>query len=155
MKNYIVSLLNSVAICSGKINTDDDLHRQPADGDASLEKILHKIGVLQSQVIQLKTRLDKVTSENGMFSSTDDLKSLLRCNALGSSARSSALLQGNRGKMPAGPHDVVSQLISEYNMVMPDNAASRHGQAVNVPDVIESTDRSLLLDTNTNVSTSI
>lgn len=128
------------------------MHQHPADGDASLEKILHKIGVLQSQVIQLKTRLDKVTSENGMFSSTGDLNSLLPCNVLGSSA----LLQDNRGKMPAGSHDVVSQLISEYNMVMPpDSAAARHGQAVNVPDVIESTDCSLPVGTNTNVSTSI
>ncbi|KAL3350152.1 hypothetical protein AABB24_022922 [Solanum stoloniferum] len=149
--SFLDNELDKIAICSDKINADDDLHQQPADGDASLEKILHKIGVLQSQVIQLKTRLDKVTSENGMFSSTDDLKLLLPCNVLGSSARSSALLQDNRGKMPVGSHDVVSQLISEYNMVMPpDNAASRHGQAVNVPDVIESTDRSLLMDTNTN-----
>ncbi|XP_004230511.1 uncharacterized protein [Solanum lycopersicum] len=145
--SFLDNELDKIAICSDKINADDDLHQHPADGDASLEKILHKIGVLQSQVIQLKTRLDKVTSENGMFSSTGDLNSLLPCNVLGSSA----LLQDNRGKMPAGSHDVVSQLISEYNMVMPpDSAAARHGQAVNVPDVIESTDCSLPVGTNTN-----
>lgn len=154
--SFLDNELDKIAICSDKINADDefeiqdDLHQQPADGDTSLEKILRKIGVLQSQVIQLKTRLDKVTSENGMFSSTDDLKLLLPCNALGSSARSSALLQDNRVKMPAGSCDAVSQLITEYNMVMPDSAASRHGKAVSVPDVIESTDRSLLLDRNTN-----
>lgn len=147
---FLDNELDKIAVCSDKINADDDLQQQPADGDTSLEKILHKIGVLQSQVIQLKARLDKVTSENGMFSSTDDLKSLLPCNALGSSARSSALLQDNQVKMPAGSHDAVSQLISEYNMVMPDISSSRHGKAVNIPDVTESTDRSLLLDTNAN-----
>lgn len=125
------------------------MHQQPADGDTSLEKILRKIGVLQSQVIQLKTRLDKVTSENGMISSTDDLISLLPCNGLDRSARSSAL-QDSRVKTSAGSRDVVSQLISEYNMVMPDTAASSRGKSVNAPDVIENTDRSLLLDTNTN-----
>lgn len=152
---FLDNELDKIAICSDKSNAgaefeiQDDLHQQPADGDTSLEKILHKIGVLQSQVIQLKTRLDKVTSENEMFSSTDDLTSLLPCNALGSSARSSGLFQDNRVKMPAGSRDVVSQLISEYNMVMPDSAASRCGKAVSVPDVIESTGRSLL-DRNTN-----
>ncbi|XP_059313635.1 uncharacterized protein LOC132064614 [Lycium ferocissimum] len=153
--SFLDNELDKIAICSDKINDEfgiqDDLHQQPADGDTSLEKILHNIEVLQSQVIQLKTRLDKVTSENvGLFSSTDDLKSLLPSNALTSSARGSEFLQENRVKMPVGSHDVVSQLISEYNMVMPDSAASRHGKAVNVSDVIESTDRSLLLDTNTN-----
>ncbi|MCD9559590.1 hypothetical protein HAX54_017642 [Datura stramonium] len=153
--SFLDNELEKIAIWSDKVNADDefeiqdDLHQQPVDGDTSLEKILRKIGVLQSQVIQLKTRLDKITSENGMFSSTDDLISLLPCNGLDSSARSSAL-QDNRVKMSAGSRDVVSQLISEYNMVMPDTAASSRGKAVNAPDVIESTDRSLLLDTNTN-----
>ncbi|KAJ8572586.1 hypothetical protein K7X08_009097 [Anisodus acutangulus] len=154
--SFLDNELDKIAICSDKINANDefeiqdDLHQQPADGDTSLEKILREIGVLQSQVIQLKTRLDKVTSENvGMFSSTDDLKSLLPCNALASSARGSGLLQENQVKMPVGSRDVVSQLIAEYNMVMPDSAASRHGKLVNASDVIESTGRSLLLDTNT------
>ncbi|KAK4339944.1 hypothetical protein RND71_041406 [Anisodus tanguticus] len=152
--SFLDNELDKIAVCSDKINDEfeiqDDLHQQPADGDTSLEKILREIGVLQSQVIQLKTRLYKVTSENvGMFSSTDDLESLLPCNALASCARGSALLQENQVKMPVGSRDVVSQLISEYNMVMPDSAASRHGKAVNASDVIESTDRSLLLDTNT------
>lgn len=153
--SFLDNELDKIAICSDKINADDefeiqdDLHQQLADGDTSLEKILRKIGVLQSQVIQLKTRLDKVTSENGMISSTDDLISLLPCNGLDRSARSSAL-QDSRVKTSAGSRDVVSQLISEYNMVMPDTAASSRGKSVNAPDVIESTDRSLLLDTNTN-----
>lgn len=159
--HLIFSLLNSVAICSDKNNADDefeiqdDLHLRPADGDTSLEKILRNIGVLQSQVIQLKTRLDKVTSENaGVLSSTDDLKSLLPCNALASSARSSASLPDNRVKMPVESCDVVSQLISEYNMTVPVSAASSRGKAVNISDMNESKDRSFLLDTNANVSTS-
>ncbi|XP_075073596.1 uncharacterized protein LOC107831848 [Nicotiana tabacum] len=149
--------LGKIAICSDKNNADDefeiqdDLHQRPADGDTSLEKILRNIGVLQSQVIQLKTRLDKVTSENaGVLSSTDDLKSLLPCNALASSARSSASLPDNRVKMPVESCDVVSQLISEYNMTVPVSAASSRGKAVNISDMNESKDRSFLLDTNAN-----
>uniref|UniRef100_A0A5B6ZQN9 Uncharacterized protein n=1 Tax=Davidia involucrata TaxID=16924 RepID=A0A5B6ZQN9_DAVIN len=116
------------------------------DGDNSLEEILWKIGIVQSQVSKMKTRLHKVMSENAeRFSSTDKLSLLVPCNnALTSSARNPGSPCNNRAGIPVGSSYIASQLKSEYNMgdlVMPESAVSSHAEVAHLPDVIESTNQ--------------
>uniref|UniRef100_A0A5B6ZUC1 Uncharacterized protein n=1 Tax=Davidia involucrata TaxID=16924 RepID=A0A5B6ZUC1_DAVIN len=115
------------------------------DGDNSLEEILWKIGIVQSQVSKMKTRLHKVMSENaGRFSSTDKLSLLVPCNASTSSARNPGSPPNNGDRVPVGSSYIASQLISKYNMgdlVMPQSAVSSHGEGTHLPDIIESTEQ--------------
>ncbi|XP_031130865.1 uncharacterized protein LOC116032444 [Ipomoea triloba] len=102
------------------------------------EQILRKIGVLQSQVGQLRSRVDKVLSENaGKFSSTENLNLFLPCNALSSSSRNPSSPKSG-GKMAVG-----SSLASQL-MIAPQGAISTRGDGTSIPDVIESTSQSLI-----------
>uniref|UniRef100_A0A5B6ZS04 Uncharacterized protein n=1 Tax=Davidia involucrata TaxID=16924 RepID=A0A5B6ZS04_DAVIN len=125
---------------------DEILSLEFKDGDNSLEEILWKIGIVQSQVSKMKTRLHKVMSENAeRFSSTDKLSLLVPCNnALTSSARNPGSPCNNRAGIPVGSSYIASQLKSEYNMgdlVMPESAVSSHAEVAHLPDVIESTNQ--------------
>ncbi|KAA8515857.1 hypothetical protein F0562_019036 [Nyssa sinensis] len=116
------------------------------DGDKSLEEIFRKIEIVQLQVSKMKTRLNKVMSENAeRLSSTDNLSLLVPCNnALTSSARNPGSPCNNGDRMPVGSSYIASQLLSKYNMgdlVMPESAVSSHGEVIHLPDVIESTDQ--------------
>lgn len=125
--------------------------------DSSVEQILHKIGVVHLQVTNMKTRLHKIMSENaGKFSSTDKLSLLAPCNALTSSAVNPASPPNNEGTMLIGSSSyMANQLIQEYNMgdlVMPESAASSHGEVTHVSDIVESTDRLEVGGSSKNVS---
>uniref|UniRef100_A0A5B6ZQR1 Uncharacterized protein n=1 Tax=Davidia involucrata TaxID=16924 RepID=A0A5B6ZQR1_DAVIN len=124
---------------------DEILSLEFKDGDNSLEEILWKIGIVQSQVSKMKTRLHKVMSENaGRFSSTDKLSLLVPCNASTSSARNPGSPPNNGDRVPVGSSYIASQLISKYNMgdlVMPQSAVSSHGEGTHLPDIIESTEQ--------------
>ncbi|CAK9188244.1 unnamed protein product [Ilex paraguariensis] len=126
---------------------DELLSIELTERDNSLEQILRKIGVVQSQVGKLKTKLNKVMSENaGRFSSTDESSLLVPCNAFTSSARSPASPPINGDRMPFGSSYIASQPICEYNVgdvVMPESAVSSHGEVTHIPDITESTDQRL------------
>ncbi|THG01382.1 hypothetical protein TEA_013420 [Camellia sinensis var. sinensis] len=142
---------SSQVICKEKINgnneigVNDELSSLERDGDSSLEQVLWKIGIVESQVSQMKTRLHKIMSENATkFSSTDELNMLAPCNALTSSSRKPASPHNNGDIMPVGSSYIATQLIPEYDMgdpVMRESAASSHGEVNHVPDIIESTDQ--------------
>ncbi|KAJ9680579.1 hypothetical protein PVL29_019789 [Vitis rotundifolia] len=113
------------------------------DNDNSLEEILWKIEKAKLQVNKLKTRMDKVVSENaGKYSSINKLM-LVPCNASTSSARNPTS-PSNGNRMPVGSLYAASQHVSDCNMGdlgMPETAASSHGEATPVPDIIESTEQ--------------
>lgn len=119
------------------------------DDPKSLEQLLWKIGVVQLRVSELKTRLNKVTSENaGKFSSSTDKLSLVAPynNALTGSILNPASPPNNGDRMGVvGCPSIASQLVHEYNnmgdLVMPESAASSHAEVTHFPDIIESTDQ--------------
>lgn len=130
-------------------NSEMGLNDEPLSlefNDSSVEQILHKISVVHLQVTNMKTRLHKIMSENaGKFSSTDKLSLLAPCNALTSSAVNPASPPNNEDTMLIGSSSyMANQLIQEYNMgdlVMPESAASSHGEVTHLSDIVESTDQ--------------
>ncbi|KAK9273936.1 hypothetical protein L1049_018748 [Liquidambar formosana] len=115
------------------------------DGDNSLEQILRKIYVVRTQVHKLRTRVDKVVSENPRkFASVNKLSSLVPCDALTSSAQNPVSPPCNGDIMPIRAPCTASHLLSEYNMadlVKSESAISSHGEVTPLPDMIESTDQ--------------
>ncbi|KAL3516871.1 hypothetical protein ACH5RR_023773 [Cinchona calisaya] len=125
---------------------DERLWLKSGGGENSLEELLRKIGLLESQVCKLKTRLDKVRDENaGRFSSADNLGLVVLSN-LTSSARSPAS-PNNGDRLPVGLSNIASQLLSHYNMgnvVMPEGAITNHGEMPYVTGVTKGMDQSHL-----------
>ncbi|TXG59333.1 hypothetical protein EZV62_013906 [Acer yangbiense] len=111
------------------------------EGDNSLEQILWKIEVAQSEVHKLKTRIDMVVSENpGKFTSVNNLSLLVPCDALTNSDRATSPPKNVNG-MPDRSLSILFQHTSECDMrdlFMPESAASRHREATLFPDMIES-----------------
>ncbi|KAK2657578.1 hypothetical protein Ddye_010630 [Dipteronia dyeriana] len=111
------------------------------EGDNSLEQMLWKIEVAQSEVLKLKTRTDMVVSENpGKFTSVNNLSLLVRCDALTNSDRATSPPKNVNG-MPDRSLSISSQHIFDSDMrdlFMPESAVSRHREATLFPDMIES-----------------
>lgn len=112
-----------------KVNIDNELwvnyeqlFLEPGDGDNPLEVILGKIEFLQSQVVKMKSRVEKVISENaGKSSFMDDLSTLMPFSALIASPQSTS--PNNGDKMRVGTF-IASQLKMEHNMsdtLVPEN----------------------------------
>ncbi|GFZ00700.1 hypothetical protein Acr_14g0003350 [Actinidia rufa] len=135
-------------ICAEKFNGSDDigvnelLSLEFKDGENSLEQIFWKIGIVQSRVSKMKTRVQTIISENPVeFSSTDKLSLLAPCNASTSSARNPGSPCNNGTTMPVGSSYMATQLIPESsngNLIMPESAALSHGDLTHGPDMIES-----------------
>lgn len=130
-------------------NSEGEVNDEPLSlefNDTSVEQILCKIGIVHLQVANMKTRLHKIMSENsGKFSSTDKLSLLAPCNALTSSAGNPASPHDTEDKMMVGSSSYMpNQLIQDYSMgdlVMPESAASSHGEVTHVSDIVESTEQ--------------
>jgi hypothetical protein len=94
------------------------------DGDNSMEQILWKIEAAKSQVIGMKSRLNKVTSDNAArLSTVDRLSSLGKCT---SSFNGSA--------------ENLDQLKLEPSMgepVIPESVVSSYGEVSQLPDISE------------------
>ncbi|PIM99352.1 hypothetical protein CDL12_28153 [Handroanthus impetiginosus] len=106
-----------------KVNIDEEfwvnnelLSFKPGDGDNSLENVLAKIDSLQSQIGKLKSRVQRVMSENAeKFSWADSLSLPMPSNA-------SSPNHGDRTAVG------ISRLISEYRMGdVPESAVRSHG----------------------------
>ncbi|KAK3222916.1 hypothetical protein Dsin_009941 [Dipteronia sinensis] len=110
------------------------------EGDNSLEQILWKIEVAQSEVHKLKTRINKVVSENpGKFTSVNRLSLLVPCDALTGSDRATSPKNVN-GMLDRSQY-ISSQHISECNMrnlFMPESTVSSHREVNPFADMIES-----------------
>lgn len=136
-------------------HNDEGFWLGSGDGDNSVEEMFRKIEILQSQISNLKSRLDKVKSENpGKFSLVDDLDLVVSSNGLASSARPLGSPPNNTDRMPVGSSDIASQLILQYNMdnmVMPESAVSSHGVVSHLPEMIERRHPSFLGGTCRNI----
>jgi hypothetical protein len=125
------------------INDNDEFGTQ--DGltciqsrDCISEHILRQIEVLKSQVHKLKSRADKVASENPVkFSSVNNLSLLAPSNALTSSEQNPASVP----KIGDRLLHTQTQHMSGCNMgdLMPETAISSHGEATSRSDMIENT----------------
>lgn len=134
-------------------SNNEGLWLESRSGDNLVEEMFRKIERLQSQVRNLKSRINKVKSENPeKLSSADDLD---LPSGLTSSARSLNSPPNDGDRMPVGSSNIASQLLLEYNkgnMVMTGSAVSSHVEASRRPDAVESTNQSLLGATCANVS---
>lgn len=109
----------------------------------SLEQMLSKIEVAQSQVRKLKDRIDKVVSEYpGKYTSINRLSMLVPCNGLTNSDQNMASPDENGDGMPDRSQYISPPHISECNMgdlFMPESAVSSHEEVIPLPDILEST----------------
>ncbi|KAL0366603.1 UNVERIFIED_CONTAM: hypothetical protein Sradi_3550400 [Sesamum radiatum] len=115
----------------------------PEDNDNFLEHILRKIELVHSRVHKLKAQLDDVMIKNaGKFSSSENLSQLVAGDVQTSSVRSPTFSACNGDTVSVGGLFTPSQHISDYDLgdfIMPDSAVSSFGEAIPIPDIIEST----------------
>ncbi|GAV58768.1 hypothetical protein CFOL_v3_02301 [Cephalotus follicularis] len=113
------------------------------DDDNSLEHILWKIELAQSEARRLKRRVDKLLSENPRkVSSINRLISIAPCDALTSSDQHLASLN-NGDRIPVRSLNASSQNISDFNMgdlLIAESAVSSHGEVTPLPDMVDGTD---------------
>ncbi|KAG8363439.1 hypothetical protein BUALT_Bualt19G0022700 [Buddleja alternifolia] len=106
---------------------DEPLCLETGNDDIFLQHIFQKIGFLQVQVGQMKSRVDKLTSENvEKLSCTDNLSMPTPCEGL------IDLHPDNEETMPLGSK-IASQLVSEYNtgnVLVPQRAVTNRGEVV-------------------------
>ncbi|XP_031277957.1 uncharacterized protein LOC116136381 isoform X2 [Pistacia vera] len=107
--------------------------------DKSLAQILSKIEVVQSQVRQLKSRIDKVVSENpGKFCSVNRLSLFVPCDALACSDQNAASPENGNGRRDRSLY-ISSQHRSECNMgdlFVPGSSGASHEEVIPLPDTI-------------------
>ncbi|CAN0922925.1 hypothetical protein LINGRAHAP2_LOCUS33302 [Linum grandiflorum] len=118
-------------------DSNDELPFSFGDTDNYLENMLISIEASHSRVHKLKDQLDLVISNNASkFSSWDNLSLLAApCEGQTSSAPSPVLSVGYGG-------ETLAQHMSGYDMsdlALPESAMSSFGEAIHVPDIIEST----------------
>ncbi|CAI9770922.1 unnamed protein product [Fraxinus pennsylvanica] len=110
--------------------------------DNDLEHILHKIGLVHTRVQKMKARLDSTMVKNAAkFSSSENLSQLVAYDAQTSSIRSPTFSACNGDTVSVGGLHMPTQHLSFYDLgdfIMPD-AVSSYGEAIPVPDIIEST----------------
>ncbi|KAJ8774745.1 hypothetical protein K2173_017191 [Erythroxylum novogranatense] len=131
--------------CSDKCGFDDSgFIFEFGDGSgSSLEAVLWKIETVHSRVHKLKNQLDMIMTKNvAKFSSSENLSLLAAFDAQTSSAPSPTFSAGNGEAVSMGAAHVTPQHISAYDiedLVLTESAISSFGEAVHVPDIIEST----------------
>lgn len=113
------------------------------DGDIYLEQLLQKIETVHSRVHKLKGQLDVVITQNAAkFSSSENLSLLAPYEAQTSCAPSPTFSAGNGEVKSIGGVYSSAQHIPECDtgdFILPESVISSYGDAVPVPDVIEST----------------
>ncbi|XP_062090102.1 uncharacterized protein LOC133796551 [Humulus lupulus] len=130
--------------CNDKLGTSDDWTSfEFRDSDASMEQVLCNIEKVHAWVQKLKGQIDTVMSKNAAkFSSSENLSLLAPLDVQTSSAHSPAFSTGNADAVSAGPMYTENQHITDYDigdLVLPESVVSSFGEAVSVPDIIEST----------------
>ncbi|KAL7085848.1 hypothetical protein ACP275_14G303100 [Erythranthe tilingii] len=121
---------------------DENLFPEDDDDDNFVEDTLRKIELVHARVHKLKSQLDVVMINNaGKFSSSENLSQLLGCDFQTSSARSPTYSACNGDTVSVGGIYQINN-ISDYELgdfVMNDSAVSSFGEAIPIPDIIEST----------------
>ncbi|XP_070033466.1 uncharacterized protein [Nicotiana tomentosiformis] len=122
-----------------EFGNDDDLSILESS-NSFLEQILRKIELVHSRVHKLKDQLDTVMTKNAIkFSSSENLMSI---DGQASSIRSPTFSACNGDTISAGGLYATSQHMVDYDLgdfVMPDSTMSSYGEAMPIPDIIEST----------------
>ncbi|KAK4759318.1 hypothetical protein SAY87_022449 [Trapa incisa] len=122
------------------LGSDNSIHLR--DGDTSMEQILARIMMAQSQIHQLKTRIEKVISENpGKFSSVNRL-SLTVPGSAGNISDEGPASPATNGQLPSIKSlCAASELVSdgEATDLLPNQPISEHLGITALPDVVEST----------------
>ncbi|CAN4096714.1 unnamed protein product [Withania somnifera] len=122
-----------------EFDIDDDLSIL-VSSNGYLEEILRKIELVHSRVHKLKDQLDRVLTKNAIkFSSSENLMSF---DGQASSIRSPTFSACNGDTTSAGGLYGTSQHAVDYDLgdfMMPDSAVSSYGEAMPIPDIIEST----------------
>ncbi|XP_017243583.1 uncharacterized protein LOC108215589 [Daucus carota subsp. sativus] len=114
---------------------DEPVSLEFRSDDNSLEQILWKIGVLQSDLGELKTRLKKVQDENA--------KDIYSADAMNTNAVRTSSAQNdvptNEGRELVKVSSIASRHMPKSNMFMVKNetAISTHGKATNLIDITE------------------
>ncbi|CAI9108560.1 OLC1v1008190C2 [Oldenlandia corymbosa var. corymbosa] len=107
------------------------------------EEIFRKIDLVHTRVQKMKSQLDLIMTKYGAkFSSSESLSHLVPGDLPSSSVRSPTFSACNGDTMSAGGLFSSMQQMSEYDLgdfVMPDTTVSSYGEAVLIPDIIEST----------------
>ncbi|PIN22786.1 hypothetical protein CDL12_04503 [Handroanthus impetiginosus] len=113
------------------VGNDEMLCDETGNNDNYLERIYRKIERLQSQVAQLKSRVDNVIrGEAENVSSADNAKMPIPGKALTVPPPPTAAASDDGDRMPMGTH-VAQQLISQHNMgdfFMLESAVTSHGE---------------------------
>ncbi|XP_038689357.1 uncharacterized protein LOC119988407 isoform X2 [Tripterygium wilfordii] len=125
-------------------NATDQMLLEFGNGDSSFEQTLWKIEMVHSRVRKLKNKIEMVMSKNAAkFSSSENLSLLAPYDVQTSSAPSPTVSAGNIDITSIEAIHAVTQHIAAYevgDLVIPESAISIYGEAVHVPDIIESTD---------------
>ncbi|XP_057491112.1 uncharacterized protein LOC130776888 [Actinidia eriantha] len=140
--NPVLQEENTAGLGELGIHSDCSFFESKDDND-SLVEILHKIEAVHSHVHKLKSRLVMVIAENGMkFSSSEHLGILMPCDGQTSSACSPTFSACNGDTSSLGALYTPNQHMLENDVrdfVMPESMLSSYGEAISIPDIIEST----------------
>lgn len=124
-------------------NNNSQVYFKIRDGEIHLEELLQKIETMHSRVHKLKSQLGRVIAENAVkFASYENLNLLVPCEAQTSAAPSPTFSAGNGEIKSIGAVYFPNRHIPEFNigdLVLPESVVSSFGEAIPVPDVIEST----------------
>lgn len=108
-----------------------------------MEHVLWKIETLHSRVKKLRGQVDTVMSNNAaLFSSSENLTLLAPLDGQTSSAHSPAFSTGNGDAISPEAMYASAQHLTDYDigdLVLPESVVSSFGEAISVPDIIEST----------------
>lgn len=140
---YGTATTDQNADCNDKLGSSDEwTPLEFTDGDNSLEQVLWKIETVHAWVHKLRSQIDTVVSKNAAkFSSSENLSLLAPFDVQTSAAHSPAFSAGNGDTISAGAMYTSTQHIPEYDidMAMHESVVSSFGEAIPVPDIIEST----------------
>lgn len=144
LQSFGAVITNPNGDCNDKFDMGNDWSfLELKDGEHLLEQVLWKIEMVHSRVHKLKAQIDMVLAKNASkFSSSENLSLLAPCDVQTSSAHSPTFSAGNGDNVSVGPIYTPTKQISEYDnadIVMPGSAILSYGEAVHVPDIIEST----------------
>lgn len=145
LHNCLISSLfgDCTAISNGipSLGGDNLLHLK--DGDNSMEQILEKIVIVQSQVHQLNTRIEKLITENpGKFSSVNRLSMVISGSAGNIPDEEPPSPAANGQFSSVKSLYATSQLVSDgdaADLLLPNQPITEHLGTSALPDVVEST----------------
>ncbi|KAL3621641.1 hypothetical protein CASFOL_036553 [Castilleja foliolosa] len=122
---------------------DDCVFPEDNNSNNSLEHVLRKIDMVHARVNKMKDKLNTVMTNNASrFCSSENLSQLVAGDVQTSSVHSPTLSACNGDNVSVGGLYTSPQHITDYDLgdfIMHDNDVSIFGEAIDIPDIIEST----------------